>query len=215
MMNGKIGLRTVALTTAVLTVGAVAPAFASTIPDFMKLGFPNIVASTTVQAGQSATLQYGGLTVNIPQGAFSQTVKFELLEGQLSNFVSSVPTGQTPVVDFAFKVVNVLTNQLVAKFNKPVVVSYSGHDVSVNSKYWNITPSGNYASNPIAPVISGSTLKHGNAAAAVGWVITAPATSVANTTQPVTGVPLADWLTVGAVLVVGGALLLATKRKEV
>ncbi|MCI0183747.1 MAG: hypothetical protein OWR52_01715 [Acidibacillus sp.] len=214
MRQHKHAIRNIALTVAALTVGGVAPAFASTAPDFTKLGFPTVVASTTVQVGQAATLQYGELTVKIPKGAFSQTVKFELLEGQLSNFLTNVPSGQTPLVDFAFKVVNTQTNQLVAKFHKPVIILYSDQAITLSSKYWDITPTGKYVANPLPPKVVGSTLKHGNAAAAVGWVITAPATPVANTTKPVTGVPLEDWLAVGAVLVVGGSVLLATKRKS-
>ncbi|PWI56937.1 hypothetical protein [Sulfoacidibacillus thermotolerans] len=203
----------IALASAAVTALSVAPAFASVVPDFTKLGFPHVVASTTVQMGQAATLQYGGLTVKIPQGAFAHTVKFELLEGPLSNFMSNAPSGQTPLVDFAFKVVNEQTHQLVGKFNKPVVIAYTDQTVNAKSEYWDITPTGKYMANPFAPVISGDTLKHGNAAAGVGWVITSPVTPITNTTQPVTGVPLADWLAVGAVLIAGGGLLIAFKRK--
>lgn len=56
----------------------------------------------------------------IPAGTFRDAVKFELLEGPVSNFQKKVPPGQTVFADFAFRVVDTATGQLVGTFQKPV-----------------------------------------------------------------------------------------------
>lgn len=203
----------VAATATIATGVLVAPAFAQSVPDFSKLGFPNVVASATIQPGAGATLQAGGLTVDVPAGAFKDPVTFEVLEGPLSGFQMGAPSGQTPIFDFAFKVKDNMTGKLVGKFLKPVLVTYHNHLIQAGSEYWNLTSKGAYAANPKPPVISGTTLKHGNPAAAVGWVITTPASAIANTTQPVTGVPLDAWLATGAAMVAAGGALVFKRRR--
>lgn len=187
-------------------------AFAASI-DFQAHGFPTVAAQATIPAGQGATIQAGNAKVTISPGTFTDAVKFELLEGPLASFATQAPSGQTPIFDFAFKVVDQKTNTIVMKFGKPVIFSYTSQDVNAHSLYYNISPTGGYTLNPVNPVIQGTTLKHGIAGAIVGWAVTSPTTTVKQTTSPITGLPLNDWLLTGAALIFGGGVLLAIRRK--
>lgn len=200
---------------AMVTSVGTATVFAAgtTSVDFQTHGFPTIVAKAMIPAGQGATIQIGSAAVTVPTGAFRDPVEFEVLEGPLSSFAAHAPSEQTPVFDFAFQVVDQKTHALVVAFNKPVVFSYTNASVNAHSSYYNISPTGTYTLNPVKATISGDTLKHGIAGAPVGWVITSPAAAVAQTTSPVTGLPFADWVMVGAALILGGGVLLAIRRK--
>lgn len=181
--------------------------------DFQQHGFPTLAASAAVPAGQGATIQVGDATVTISPGTFTDAVKFEVLEGPLASFAGKAPSGQTPIFDFAFKVIDQKTNALVMKFGKPVMFSYTNKNVNGKSMYYNIDTTGSYTPNPVSAVISGDTLKHGIAGAPVGWVITSPSATVQNTTSPVTGLPILDWILVGAAFILAGGTLLAVRRK--
>ncbi|CAB1129739.1 conserved exported protein of unknown function [Candidatus Hydrogenisulfobacillus filiaventi] len=160
-----------------------AVAHAATVPDFSMLGFPQVVAQATIQPEAPATLSYGTLTVRIPAHTFTDPVKFELLEGPTSAFVDNAPAGTTPLVAFAFKVVDLKTGALVGKFNQAVSISYTNPAINAHAQYWDITPTGAYAANPVMPTIQGDTLSHPIAAALVGWVISAPAPAAPDFTQ--------------------------------
>ncbi|MCY0863648.1 MAG: hypothetical protein OWQ57_01725 [Sulfobacillus sp.] len=180
-----------------------------TVPDFTQHGFPTVLATTNVTPGQATSVSADGITVNIPGDAFTTPVTFELLQGPVGSFSAMAPSGQAPVTDFAFKVVDPQTGALVGKFNAPVVAEITNSQINANSKYWDITPTGSYAANPIAPTISGDTLSHPIAAAAVGWVITSPA--VVQATSPVTGLPLAPIVGGGAALTLVGLYFVTRK----
>lgn len=199
-----------------MTAGAgAATAFAATATsvDFQTHGFPTVAAKAAIPAGQGATITAGDATVTIPAGTFSDAVEFELLEGSLSSFAAGAPSGQTPVFDFAFKVVDQKTGALVMAFQKPVMFSLTNKDVGAKSLYYNIAPTGTYTLNPVKATISGDTLQHPITGAPVGWVVTSPATTVSQATSPVTGFPLVDWLVVGTGLILAGGVLLAVRRK--
>jgi hypothetical protein len=197
---------------AVTLVAVTTTAFAASI-DYQAHGFGAVAAQATIPAGQGATIQVGGATVTVSAGTFTDPVKFEFLEGPLVSFTSQAPSGQSPIFDFAFKVIDQKTNAIVMKFAKPVMFSYTNQNVNSHSLYYNISPSGSYALNPVNPVIQGNTFKHGIAGAVVGWAITSPVTTVKQTTSPITGLPLTDWLLTGAALIFGGGVLLAVRRK--
>lgn len=212
MFQSLLGFGTgIAMMTGVGTATVLAASTAGV--NFQTHGFPTVAAKATIPAGQGATIQAGGATVTVPAGTFSDAVEFEVLEGSLSSFAAKAPSGQTPVFDFAFKVVDQKTNALVMKFQKPVVFSYTNANVDAKSSYYNISPTGTYTLNPVPAKISGDTLKHPIAGAPVGWVITSPASAVSKTTSPITGLPFADWLMIGAALILGGGVLLAVRRK--
>ncbi|SMC03606.1 hypothetical protein SAMN00768000_1171 [Sulfobacillus thermosulfidooxidans DSM 9293] len=180
-----------------------------TVPDFTQHGFPNVIAKTTFTPGQATSVSANGITVDIPANTFSTPVTFELLQGPIANFTANAPSSQAPVTDFAFKVINNQTGALVGKFNAAVIAKITNSQINSASKYWDITPSGTYQANPIAPTITGDTLSHPIDAAAVGWVITSPA--VHQATSPVTGLPIAPILGGGAVMVLAGLYLVVRK----
>ena len=182
------------------------------VPDFTQHGFPNVVARTTLAAGAAGSLSYGGMSVEIPAGAFSSPVQFDLLEGPTANLQKAAPAGQTVIADFAFKVVDQTTGALVGAFQKPVLFTLKSSAVSPKSVYYNVTPAGTLAVNPVAATISGETLTHPIPVAMVGWAITAPAASVPGATSPTTGIPVLPFAAAGLALIVGGSLLLRRAR---
>lgn len=200
-------------TVAKTTTNMTTTAMANNAIDFQQHGFSTVVAKANIPAGQSATLTADGATITIPAGTFNVPVKFELLEGALSQFSSKAPSGQVPLYDFAFKVMNQNNHKLIVNFQKPVIFSYTNPNVNQSSKYYDINAQGSYMLNPIPAKISGTTLKHGIKGAPVGWVVTAPSKPVAATTSPITGLPFENWFYIGAGLIVIGGAILAFRRK--
>src|SRR6056297_748806 len=111
-------IRAVVVGGAVFVAGGTVTAFAASVPDFSMHGFPTVEATASIpaNAGSSTTLKVDGATFTIPAQFSSVPVKFEVLGGKLSNFMSKAPSGQTPIYDFAFKVMDTKTNSLVGKF---------------------------------------------------------------------------------------------------
>lgn len=178
--------------------------------DLMANGeFPNVVASATVSPTQPATLQAGGITVQIPAGAFATPVVFRLVENSNAYWQAKAPAGQTVLTNFAF-VVKTESGQLVEAFKKPVLFSYTNPAVGPKSEYWNLTAQGKFAPNPIPPKITGDTLTHPIAGAVVGWAVTSPAPA----TTPATGLPLAPIMAGGAAAVALGAYLALRRPQE-
>jgi len=200
---------TAVLAAGLLTVGASAVAWAQTVPDLSQAGFPTVVAQETITPTQAATVTAGDISIQIPAGAFTAPVKFELLEGSNATWQAKAPSGQQVIANFAFKVVNSQTGQLVGTFAKPVVFTLTNPAVGPASKYWNITPAGAMVANPIPPTISGDTLSHPITAALVGWAVTSPAAA----TTVSTGLPLAPVMGGGLVLAAAGFYLLRRPRR--
>jgi hypothetical protein len=180
------------------------------VPDFTQHGFPQVVASTSLAMGAAGSVSYGGMTVQIPAGAFNCAVKFELLQGPVSGF--QAPAGQNVIADFAFQVIDTATGRLIGKFQKPVTFTLQNNSVSPKSIYYNVSTSGMLTPNPVPATISGTTLTHAIPVAMVGWVVTSPATSVAGATTPNTGIPLLPFAVAGFLAIGGGVLLLRRAR---
>lgn len=187
----------------------VAPAAgAASPPDFTQYGFPTVVAQTNLAAGAGGSLTYGPISVQIPTGAFTDPVTFELLEGPVANFQKNAPAGTTVISDFAFKVVDTTTNTLVGAFSKPVVFTLTSPSVNAKSQYYNISTAGVFTLNPIPATISGTTLTHPIAAAGVGWAVTSPAAAVSNATTPSTGIPVLPIVGTGFIVLAAGVFLI-------
>lgn len=143
---------------------------------FTAYGFAKVVATTKVTPGQAATLTSGEITIQIPATAFATPVTFQLLEGDNSYWQKYVPQGQTVIANFAFRAIADSTNQIVAKFNAPVVFVLDDQQITAKTLYEDTTPSDppKVEANPISPTITGHVLKHGNVGAPVGWLVANP-----------------------------------------
>ncbi len=73
----------------------------SQAPDWTLNGFPRIIASQQIPSGNAANIQAGPYTIQVPAGAFSQTVTLQVYAGNPSNWKSKAPSGETPVLAFA------------------------------------------------------------------------------------------------------------------
>ncbi|QQE80103.1 hypothetical protein [Alicyclobacillus sp. SO9] len=208
-------LRAVVAGGTVLAAGGSITALAASVPDFSMHGFPTVAASASIPANSSSstTLKVNGATFTIPAMFSTDPVKFEVLEGKLSNFTSNAPSGQMPVYDFAFKVMDTKTNMLVGKFSKPVKFSYTNSQLSSKSMYYNVSTTGTYSSNPKTMTITGHTMTHMIAGDPVGWVVTSPSSMVSKSTSPVTGLPISTWLYSGLGLIAAGGILVAFRKK--
>ena len=174
----RLGLAAALVAATGVLIPATASAQSSTAPDFTQHGFPTVVAAAALAAGAGGSVHYGPITVVVPQGAFSDAVKFELLEGPASPFQAAAPSGETVVSDFALRVVDSATGQLVGTILKPVTFTLAQSDVSSASVYDNVTPTGQIVSDPVPAKISGDVLTHPITAAMVGWVVLSPTASV-------------------------------------
>ena len=164
---------------AALMLPVAASAQGSSVPDMAQHGFPTVVASTELAAGAAGSLSFGSMHIQVPQGAFVDPVTVELLEGPLANFQAAAPAGQTVVADFALRVVDTATGQLVGTVLKPVSFRLAQNDVTSASTYDNVTPTGQIAPNPVAATVVGDVLSHPITAALVGWVVLSPSSAAA------------------------------------
>lgn len=188
-------------------------AFAA-VPNFQELGFPDVVAEKTIDPSKSNTITFGDVEIAIPKGTFKNEVKFQVLGGPLAEFQKKAPEGETVLMDFAFKVMDLTTNELVGKFDKPVIFSYTNDKVNKNSKYYDTSQDGTFSLNKVPAKIDGTTLSHPIKGAPVGWAVTSPATSVKNATTPVTGINMTAWVFAGiGMLLIGSITLIMARRR--
>ncbi|MEH7377770.1 MULTISPECIES: hypothetical protein [Bacillaceae] len=154
-----------------------AVAFAAT--DFTLLGFSKVVAERKIEAGAAAKLSHSGIKIQIPEGAFTHDVTFQVLEGDNSKFQKVAPSGETVIMNFAFRVIDLETGQIIDRFNnKQLTFSFKDKDINKGSIYYNFKGDGTIANNNAQSVIDGRTLTHPVGAAPVGWFITSPTESI-------------------------------------
>lgn len=153
-------------------------AFAAT--DFTQMGFPNVVAEKYIKAGDASKISHCGIKIQIPEGTFTHDVSFQLLEGDNKSFQANAPAGETVIMNFAFRVMDLETHQLIDKFNKAITFSFKDKDINSGSIYYNVKQEGTFANNNAASVIENKTLSHPIGASPVGWAITSPTNSLKN-----------------------------------
>lgn len=153
----------------------------ASVPDFTQYGFPTVLISQDATPGQATTITAEvtgqtdkSFTVDVPGDAFTDPVTFEILTGPLANFEAGAPSGEHPIMAFAFRVTDKATGELIGKFNAPVMLTAKDPMIATNSKYYNIAPDGAYTDNPTGLQVQPGELSHPVAGAPVGWVITAP-----------------------------------------
>ncbi len=152
------------------------------VTDWTMHGFPSILGTQEIVNGAPTTLSFGPYSVFVPQGTFTDTVKFDVLSGTPSTFVSKVPGDQTAMLAFAFNVRDTKTNQLIGKFSQPVILTAKDDKIAADSLYYNATANGDLSINMTGAQVQAGELTHPIAGAVFGWVVTAPkpATRTAN-----------------------------------
>lgn len=146
--------------------------------DFTQMGFSKVVAEREIEAGEAAKLSHSGIKIQIPEGTFTNDVTFQVLEGDNKKFQNVAPSGEIVIMNFAFRVIDLETGQLIDKFNKQLTFSYKDKDINKGSIYYNYKVDGTIANNNSASVIKGRTLSHPVGGAPVGWFITSPTKSI-------------------------------------
>ena len=211
MLMRRMTMFTVFVTVFMMMFASLASAAA---PDYQKLGFPTVVAEQTIEPDQAATIAYGTVKIDVPAGTFSNPVKFQVVEGPLADFQAKAPLNETVLMDFAFRVTDAKTNELVGSFQKPVVFHYTDAKINTNSKYYDTLPDGTFVLNKVPAKIEGNTLSHPIKGAGVGWAVTSPAVPVQNATSPVTGLSLLPWITAGATIMAIGSVVIVRARRS-
>lgn len=140
-------------------------------------GYPKLGATATFTPGTATTLQGGNVTVTVPATALTTPATFQLLLADVASWQPRVAAGQKVVSAFAFRVVDTATGAEVTKFEAPVVAAITDPAIVATSQYLNTTRATPpvVMANPKPPVITGTTLTHGNIGDGVGWVVTSPA----------------------------------------
>lgn len=136
-------------------------------------GFGTVTDSGTFTPGQPLTLHAGDLTVTVPATALDSGATVQVLTGDTAFWQPYAPTGQKVDVAFAFRVVGASGSEITS-FKAPIVAAYTNSSITPGSEYLNTTRSTppHVSVNPKPPVISGTTLTHGNIGDGVGWLIT-------------------------------------------
>jgi len=136
-------------------------------------GFPRVADSASFTPGQPLTLHAGDLTVTVPANALEAAATVQVLIGDNTYWQPLAPAGQKVDVAFAFRVVDSSGTE-VTSFKAPIVAAYTNAAITATSQYLNTTRSTPpmVSVNPKPPVISGTTLTHGNIGDGVGWLMT-------------------------------------------
>jgi len=148
-------------------------------PDFSKYGFTTVAGSVNFTPGTAATITAGGQTIKIPADFYSKPVTFELLTGTPATF-APYAGGRNVLLAFAFRVTDTSTKQLVGKFDKPVMWSYTDPAVTAQSAVFDVsaaTPP-TVVPNSVGPgTVSDHTIAHPFIIATVGWLVANPSVS--------------------------------------
>lgn len=171
--------------------GALAQAPAGSVPDFSKFGYSTVAGSVMYTPGTATSLTAAGQKVEIPADFYSKPVKFELLTGNPATFAPHAG-GRSVLLAFAFRVTDTSTNQLVGKFDKPAVWSYTSPQVTAESAVYDVSASTTptVVPNSVSPgKVTGTTLVHPFILDTVGWLVANPAsaTGAAGTTASAGG----------------------------
>jgi hypothetical protein len=146
----------------------------SAATDFTQFGFDRVVAEKHVKAGEAEKISHSGIKIEIPEGAFDHDVQFQVLEGNNRKFQVAAPVGERVIMNFAFRVIDLETNEILGSFKKPLTFSFKDKEINKGSIYYNYRIDGTPANNNAASVIEGRTLTHPVGGAPVGWFITSP-----------------------------------------
>jgi predicted lipoprotein with Yx(FWY)xxD motif len=165
--------------------------------DWMGHGFSTVLSTQIITATAPITITSNSYSIQVPANVFSENVTFRLLQGDPANYQSKVPSGEKPILAFAFGVKNA-QGQLIGKFDNPVVLTIHDARITPGSKYYNVAPDGSLTPNPTGMQVKAGKLSHPIAGTGVAWVVTSP--SSANAVQGIT-LQVATNPTLGKILV--------------
>jgi hypothetical protein len=194
----------------------------ATVADMTQFGFPNVMGSVTFTPGQANTLTVGNQRLDMPADMISKTVTFEFLQGDNSFFAQNLSEddkGKPVIANFAFRVKDASTGQLIGRFDKPVVWSITDASVSSDSEIYNVSAANppKITENTTPPTLQGTTLTHSFGGTVVGWLVVNPAPPVgmprtgAGATYEMTNALLA---LIAAVAALSAGTLLLRKSKS-
>ena len=163
-------------------------------PDMTKFGYPTVAGTVNFTPGQATNVTGGALRADLPADLISKPIKFELLTGDNATF-QPVAGGRTVIGNYAFRVTDPATNQLVATFDsgKAVTVSFTGAAVRSDTAIMNVSPTNPLTAvlNTGANTIEGQTIKHSFGGTTVGWLVVNPAGAAPAAAAPAGAVPAA------------------------
>jgi D-xylose transport system substrate-binding protein len=169
-----------------MTTEAATQAPASSAPDMMENGFPTVLISQDITPGTATTITTGPYTIDVPADAFTAPVTFMVFSADPSTFAGKVPSGEDPILAFAFGVKDA-QGQFVGKFNAPVTFTAKDPKIVSGSMYYNVATDGTVTPNPTGMQVKDGEMTHPIAGAGVGWLITSPAAAAAQPTTAATG----------------------------
>jgi predicted lipoprotein with Yx(FWY)xxD motif len=168
--------------------------------DWIGHGFATVLVTQTITATTPITITSSPYSIQMPANTFSENVTFSLLQGEAANYQSQVPSGETPILAFAFDVKNT-QGQLIGKFDNPVMLIIHDARISANSKYYNLAPDGTLMPNPTGMQVMAGELSHPIAGTGVAWVITSPASAASASAAQNTTLQVASNPKLGKILV--------------
>ncbi len=145
--------------------------------DWSKYGFTTVTDAVSITPGAADSVVSGPYDIQIPGNAFTSPVKFELLSGNPTSFSANAPSGETPILAFAFKVVDTQNDSLVGEFSHPVNITVTNAQITPQSLFYNILTNGSYVLNSTGMQVTAGQMKHPINGALYGWVITTPSSS--------------------------------------
>jgi len=162
----------------------------SGITGMARYGYPNVLGSLNLQAGQRGTITVpdhfangtvnGSMTITIPSDAFSVPVRFEVLTGKNRDWNAAISPGAAVIANLAYRVTDLKNGSLIKRFNAPIEFTVTDPMITSSSQYLVTT-----AAQPpeiinanAATQISGDTLSHPMQSGLNGWIITTPRTAL-------------------------------------
>ncbi len=147
------------------------------VPDWTKYGFSTVLDSVQITPGKADTVVSGPYTFQIPGNVFATPVEFYLLEGDTTTLAATAPSGEKPILAFAFKVVDTNTDSLVGTFQNPMTMIANDPEITAQSWYYDVETNGTYVLNSTGLKVSSGQMIHPVRRALFSWVITVPTSS--------------------------------------
>ncbi|HUX49779.1 MAG TPA: hypothetical protein VMW73_03225, partial [Spirochaetia bacterium] len=122
----------------------------SVLTGMARYGYPHVLASMNLQAGQSGTITVpdqfangrvnGSMTIAIPSDAFSVPVRFEVLTGKNRDWNAAISPGAAVIANIAYRVTDLKNGSLIKRFNAPIEFTVTDPMITSSSQYLETTP---------------------------------------------------------------------------